>query len=251
VTAKVIFAMLISVHIPKCAGTGFQRVLHSLLGPGLWLNYGTIFARADARRELVPAGATCIHGHFFADAFDDLFPERQLITWVSHPVERVVSSYYDFLCQPDWGNYCCRVLWERQLTLRQFAELDWMRNKATRYLAGKPTDAFAFIGVTERCLDSLQAFGRTFAVPAPLPRRERFNPVRTAPRPELGDGDYEHLLALNAADLAWYWQAQARLENTLARMAPPSGLAEAGAGGCDRLAMAGPPDGGWWAGSSL
>ena len=85
--------MIISVHVPKCAGTSFGRILETQHGDRLWKNYGAIFTREEARKDLIPDGTQCIHGHFFADAFSDLFPAGQLITWVRHPVERVVSNY--------------------------------------------------------------------------------------------------------------------------------------------------------------
>jgi hypothetical protein len=205
--------MLVSVHIPKCGGTSFRHVLQALFGERLFLNYGAIFTRAQARVGLLPPNPACIHGHFFADAFDDLFPERQLITWVRHPVERVVSNYYHFLRSPDLRDDCCRALVEDRLTLREFAELDWMRNEGTRYLVGKPIGDFCFVGVAERFLESLRVFSETFAIDLPpAAPRENLNPARAASRYPLSDEDYGHILALNALDLAWYDQAVRRLD---------------------------------------
>lgn len=209
--------MIISVHIPKCAGTSFRHLLQALYGDQLWLNYGTIFTREQADRAAVVAGAECIHGHFFADAFDDLFPDRTLITWVRHPVERVVSNYYHFLRSPDMRDDCCRALYEHGLTLRQFAELDWMRNEATRYLTSKALDEFAFVGITERFPDSLHLFSRTFGWPSSLPAPYvNTNPDRTTDCYILPPDDYAHILALNSIDLAWYECAVNRLEVQLA-----------------------------------
>src|ERR1700678_709074 len=113
--------MVISVHVPKSAGTSFRRVLDEVCGARIWDNYGTIFSRDQARAELVPPGARIIHGHFIADAFDDLFPRRRLVTWVRHPVERLVSNYHHFLRSPDMRDGCCRLLHEYKVSLRQFA----------------------------------------------------------------------------------------------------------------------------------
>src|SRR5204863_2238823 len=90
--------MLISVHIPKCAGTSFHRVLRAVYGDQLWLNYGQIFSQDQLRRSVAPPGSvapsgsvvpsstTCIHGHFIADTFSKHFPHARLITWVRDPV---------------------------------------------------------------------------------------------------------------------------------------------------------------------
>ena len=65
------------------------------------------------------------------------FPDRELITWVRHPVERVVSNYYHFLRTPDMRDDCCRALYEGKLSLSQFADLEWMCNASSRYFVGK------------------------------------------------------------------------------------------------------------------
>jgi hypothetical protein len=204
--------MLISVHVPKCAGTSFRHVLHSIYGNEIWYNYGSIFAREQARPELVPAGTKMIHGHFLADSFDGLFPERQLLTWVRHPVERLVSNYYHFLRAPDMRDDCCRALHERKLSLREFADLDWMQNMATRYLAGKAVTDFRFVGITEHFEESMRHFSSLlgFRTVMMLPR-ENINPSRTTERYALSPEDREYILERNAADLAWYNQALARL----------------------------------------
>src|SRR5882757_7421029 len=194
--------MLISVHIPKCAGTSFRHILHTLYGDNLWSNYGHIFTRAQAQPGQVPAGTACIHGHFLADAFDDLFPRRRLMTWVRHPVERVVSNYYHFLRSPDMRDDCCRHLFEERLSLRQFAELDWMRNEATRYLAGKTVEEFEFVGVAEQFTASLAVFAKNFGWDPPLSvPRENVNPSRVGERYDLRPRDHALLSELNAADL--------------------------------------------------
>ena len=204
--------MLVSVHIPKCAGTSFRHILHEVFGPRLWLNYGTIFVRAQAQLDLVPPGIACIHGHFFADAFDDVLPQRSLITWLRHPVERVVSNYHHFLRSPDMRDDCCRVLHERKLSLTQFAELDWMRNEATRYMAGKSLSDFAFVGIAERFTASLALLARQLDWPTGFgPRRDNVNPERAGERYPLSTGEFDRIAALNSEDLQTYEGAVQRL----------------------------------------
>ncbi len=204
--------MIVSVHVPKCAGTSFKRVLNEVCGARIWYNYGTIFSRTQARPELVPPGTTFIHGHFLADAFDDLFPDRRLVTWVRHPVERLVSNYHHFLRSPDMRDDCCRELHERKLNLRQFADLEWMQNEIGRYLAGKPIEDFEFIGIAERFDASIRQFCEAFGFRNVLKiPRENLNPDRVGERYDLSPGDYAYILERNAADLAWYDRASARL----------------------------------------
>lgn len=208
--------MLISVHIPKCAGTSFRHILREVYGDALWLNYAGCFAREQATADKIPAGTTCIHGHFLADTFDDIVPERRLITWVRDPVERVVSNYHHFLRSPDLRDTCCRRLIEEKLTLRQFAELDWMRNLMTRYLAGRPLETFAFVGVAERFDESMALFATQFRceIPGSLPR-VNVNPGRSSPSYELSAADRAYLRSLNERDAALYDHAVRRLDRDL------------------------------------
>ena len=204
--------MIVSIHVPKCAGTSFRRILTEICGARIWFNYGTIFSREQARPELVPPGTRFIHGHFLADAFDGLFPSRRLLTWVRHPVDRLVSNYHHFLRSPDMRDDCCRALHERGLSLRQFADLEWMRNEASRYLAGKPVRDFEFVGIAERFEESVGRFCRSFGFrnPARIPR-ENLNPERSGGRYDIDPGDVAYIAERNAADLAWYEEAAERL----------------------------------------
>ena len=208
--------MVISIHIPKCAGTSFRIILSDQFGSRLWLNYGSIFTAADFRPDLIPEGTACIHGHFLGNAFDSVVPRPRLMTWVRHPVDRVVSNYYHCLRSPDLRDDCCRRLHEEKLSLRAFAELDWMQNLATRYLAGKAIEAFDFVGIAERSDESRPLLGRVFgwATP-PCGPRENTNPDRVTPSYPLSPADYKHLLALNQLDLKFYRTAIARLDDAL------------------------------------
>jgi hypothetical protein len=110
-------------------------------------------------------------------------------------------------------------LFEERLTLRQFAELDWMRNEATRYLAGKSIDNFTAVGVAERFTDSLAVVACTLGWDCPLPTpRENANPTRVGAHYDLRPQDYDHIRDLNAADLAWYHEAVDRLECSLSKI---------------------------------
>jgi hypothetical protein len=204
--------MIVSIHVPKCAGTSFRHVLDRMYGDRIWYNYGAIFCREQAREGLIPPGTEIIHGHFIGDSFDDLFPQRQLLTWVRDPVERVVSNYFHFLRAPDMRDTCCQALHERKLSLRQFAELDWMRNLSNRYLANKPVDDFQFIGISERFGESIAQFCQVYGIKndVGLPRANA-NPERRTDRYQISAGDRAFIQDLNAADLVWYQEAQERL----------------------------------------
>lgn len=204
--------MIISVHVPKCAGTSFKRILDRIYGAQVWLNYGAVFSRDEARAGTVPTGVKVIHGHFIADTFDGIIPERRLLTWVRHPVERVVSNYYHFLRSPDMRDGCCRALHQQGLDLRGFADLEWMRNMTTRYLANKQVGDFEFVGITEKFGESIRNFCRQFGfrelVKLPC---DNTNPGRSTELYDITPEDRAFILERNLADLAWYNRAVERL----------------------------------------
>jgi len=204
--------MLISVHVPKCAGTTFRLLIDQLYGNAVWHNYGIVFTKASARADLIPAGTRLIHGHFLADAFDEVVPSRRYITWVRHPVQRLVSNYYHFLRSPDMRDDCCRQLHERKLSIRQFSDLDWMQNETCRYLAGKPIDEFEFVGVSEKFSQSMRLFCATFGFGNldEIPRANT-NPDKMDGDYALSAEDFAYIADRNRADLALYDEAVLRL----------------------------------------
>lgn len=92
---------LISVHVPKCAGSSFRDVLKSWFGPGFRKHY------VDEKRNAPPvihdlaalAGRpVCIHGHFNyrrGNGAETYYPEvDQFITIVREPFDLHLSNYF-------------------------------------------------------------------------------------------------------------------------------------------------------------
>jgi len=147
------------------------------------------------------------------DSFDDLYPDRELITWVRDPVERVVSNYYHFHRAPDMRDDTCRLMHEQKLDLRAFADLDWMRNLTSRYLSNKPVSDFKFVGIAEQFAASLKQYSAAFGLPRDLQfPRVNTNPERQSDHYALSPADHAYIAERNAADLVWYRQALERLE---------------------------------------
>jgi Sulfotransferase family len=195
--------VIISLHIPKCAGTSFRHALEEAYGSGLWLNYGD-----DYSFDAVPPCTECIHGHIPGNAYKEIFPRHQTITMVRNPVQRVVSNYYHFLHSPDSRHPASIKLHAEHLSLREFAEIECMRNKATRYVAGRKPEDFDFVGITEEFEESVLLFAKLFQINKPLPiLQDNVNPDRRTPIYALSRSDYAHILELNAADVDWYFRA--------------------------------------------
>lgn len=87
---------LFSLHIPKCAGQSFRKVLESWFGERLLFHY---FQVRNALPPKYPLQAgICIHGHFNAArgfGINAYYPEaEQLITVLRDPLEMHISNYF-------------------------------------------------------------------------------------------------------------------------------------------------------------
>jgi hypothetical protein len=196
--------MLLSIHIPKTAGVSFRRILAQLYQEDFLLKY---WQMTDARGQVVstvPLNVRCIHGHFSPESMLQAYPQAKLITWVRDPVERVISSYYHRLRDPDWQHPVTRELHEKKLSLVEFAALDLMRTEMSRYLGTRQPKDFAFIGRTECFETSLARFLQMYnfnQVPVP---RENCNPQRTSAYYPVAASVRGKIAALNERDVAVY-----------------------------------------------
>jgi hypothetical protein len=87
---------LISLHIPKCAGQSFRKVLEGWFGKRLLFHYFQMHNALPPRYPL--QAGICIHGHFnTAKGFgvNAYYPEEdQLITVLRDPLEMHISNYF-------------------------------------------------------------------------------------------------------------------------------------------------------------
>ncbi len=173
---------LISLHVPKTAGTSLRLSLETWFPDGrLCLHYqDTTTLRVPEKHDA--RGPICIHGHFEAArgyGVDDYYPDaRQFIVFLRDPFERVVSLY-SFIRK----HQCARssVGWRERLLKRKDATGDFIpfddwipflenEKAAGRSIAspmffpGAPdaeavtramADKFVFVGITERYESSL------------------------------------------------------------------------------------------------
>ena len=196
--------MLLSVHIPKTAGVSFRKVLAQIYGPGFVQYYWEITDAWGRVRADVPSDATCVHGHFVAHILAEKYPDATLITWVRNPVERVASSYYFRLRNPDWKHPVCVELHEKKLSLLEYAGLELVRNEMTRFFGQKQPADFAFIGLVEEIESSMTVFFDRFELhPVPIPR-DNYNPDRQNAYYDLSEGERRQILELNQADWDLY-----------------------------------------------
>ena len=162
---------LISLHIPKTAGSSFFKSLISVYGKNAVLRIDIpIHAQkgldgkpqSGNRPDRIPPKTKVIHGHFrYSELMKayDLAEDIPVITWLRDPVSRVLSNYF----------YLKNVLREKIThsgqeigpfnrmikTLLEFAKLEREQNRLSRFVHETPLDKFKFIGIQEFFTDEI------------------------------------------------------------------------------------------------
>lgn len=155
---------LISLHIPKTAGTSLRQVLEGWYGDGFYLH------RPDGDGPIGDAPwepDVCIHGHFNkkrAAGIDDCYPQaRQIITVLRDPFERMVSLWrhlkraeaggrQDVLADyPDFASW----FEDKERALEADPAAGFIANFFPRAVTAETVrgmfdDRYVFVGITER-----------------------------------------------------------------------------------------------------
>lgn len=178
---------LISIHIPKCAGTSFTNVLRKWFWPGFHAHYiahdqdGRLPGRARLFKKILYATRVtgmCVHGHFEANAhvFDYYPNATQFITVVRDPLEMQLSLYWDHKRRiKEFGS----LFWKgEKVEMKYGGDIDrWVAERPSYLLQFFPWDLtmenfketlsrnFVHIGVTEALQKSVDRFASCFGKP--------------------------------------------------------------------------------------
>lgn len=176
--------LLISIHVPKCAGSSFAESLRQLFGERLHLHYPDL-AEPGPPPRLTQTAGHCVHGHFFHHEWKigacDYYPmAQQFITVLRDPLEMMISSYHYQRLQGHAPHssltaYLEHVLSWPVLFAYRNLPIDIWKDDALAQVKAK----FLWIGITERLTESLPLLCQELAAPLPeLPT------VNVAPRTE-------------------------------------------------------------------
>lgn len=238
--------MIISIHIPKTAGTTFRNYLHKVFDGGVLHDYGldapelndlfdssfpdiaTIRDKGYFDIRLLSEGILefkqalrsrrirAIHGHFDINKYLGIFPRATYLVWLRDPLERALS-HYQFLQRilSDPTDETNSSIYYGRLSFD-----DWMLrpeniNLQYRLTLGDLT-RFHFVGITEQFDRSLSVFRKiagldqkSFDFPA---WPENVNPrKRLKARYKTSKQTREQFTELNQADIVLYNEAVARV----------------------------------------
>ncbi|WP_160153830.1 sulfotransferase family 2 domain-containing protein [Microbulbifer sp. ALW1] len=202
------------IHIPKTGGTSFREALMMRVGA---INIVEDYrGHVDYRKSLVyeyidqkndfdgffkrfsELRNPWLVGHTDLERYSKLFDSEQIITFVRHPVERIISSYRH------------KVRTKRlECSFEEFCHTNECQNYQFRKLSGRPLKDIGFVGVTERYQESIRYFNWMTGLDLPV--------FASNQAPKSADFDipgdlYAELCQLNSLDFQIYEEANALLD---------------------------------------
>lgn len=167
--------MLISLHLPKTAGSSFRATLEEYYKNGMIRDYADLPINTPLFKRNVSAlkkcimpdtieqDVACIHGHFLPIKYF-FVREAKFITWMRDPVERLASHYYYWMrhYNPQHCPSLHRRVVEEKWSLERFCLSREMRNFYGQFLWGFPMSRFSFIGITEYYDSEIKYFSSQF-----------------------------------------------------------------------------------------
>ena len=155
---------LISIHIPKTAGTSFRHTLKKIYGQEAVVRLDikvkgptVLVNEAHYQERHLPPWTRVAHGHFNYPLLQQHFdlPDRNIpvITWARDPVERVISHYH-YLSKRlaeelDESSKGLNILAKMQRSLMEYARTPKSRNRMAHFFKGISLEEFSFIGVQD------------------------------------------------------------------------------------------------------
>lgn len=157
---------IISIHIPKTAGTSFYNILTQVydkqtVSPSF--KRKEIIHLLDSNMQLTKEKLNhyhIIHGHFyFEEAKSLIIQDTKLITWVRNPIDRIISNYFHFIktISNEEINPIIHSKNRHRIkeSIIEYAEINENKNKITQFMQGSKIEEFAFVGIFERYNDEI------------------------------------------------------------------------------------------------
>lgn len=222
--------MIISTHVPKAAGSTFRVVLAESFGhPNVmydhfppwenpiemmreqskWMGLRFTDEPDDQVFELVvEKGLRAIHGHNARwDRWINYFPNMRAISWIRHPVDRLISQYYFELRAHD--KY-------QPFPPKRDSLLEYSVGRENRMIKFLPTENlvyYEFIGLVERFDRHLEIFFDRFCDGKRVyVEVENANPYREEYRKHIDKDFRKELEQICGKDMELYWMVKDKWE---------------------------------------
>lgn len=162
---------IISVHIPKTAGSSFHAALKQHFGWRLKHIQKPEDIRTFSRGEKYKSNkpfVQAVHGHIRPhENWKLYYPSAKWVCWLRDPVDRVVSAYHHLQRTQDLGDRNQKLFKELQPDLKIFTQLEAFKpvTRIYQHFLGNfsPSD-FAFVGRTEKYNEDMARFEVYFGI---------------------------------------------------------------------------------------
>lgn len=152
---------LISVHLPKTAGTTFGKVIlpkiypqHSILYDYDFLPINTLIQEGKLTTK-----TRVIHGHFSIEKYRGYCHNAKRVIWLRNPINLLISAYFFWMvsgCDNIFYDENHRYVVENKLEFADFVDQPFTHNIISNYFAKEmKLSDFYFVGVQEFFRDDL------------------------------------------------------------------------------------------------
>lgn len=154
---------LISIHIPKTAGTSFRNSLKAVYGDKEVVRLDIDLVKQEVKineqrydQSEFPQSTKVIHGHYSYPLLIENFKINQdipIITWLRDPVQRVISNYLylseilENLLQEEQKGL--NILQKMKRSLKEYALFEGAQNRQSKFLTGLNIEDLKFVGIVE------------------------------------------------------------------------------------------------------
>lgn len=144
--------MIISVHIPKTAGTTLATYLDHSTNRSILYDYGAssnLVIDSDVlnkHKDFIEKFKV-IHGHFAASKYKNVFPNAEYITFVRQPSKRIISNYLHLKRVP--SHPMAKKIESNKMSILEFAKQFNQSNALSIHMDGLSLNEWSFIGITE------------------------------------------------------------------------------------------------------
>lgn len=162
--------MIISIHIPKTAGTTIAYILDYGYSRRIMYDYREDYNNKDSvkfllkHKEFIEEYFEIIHGHFLYSKYAEVFPESKYIVTVRHPVERVISQYNHIINSSNGDHaWPSKEVISRKMDIVEFSSIDNIGNAQASFIKGREIDDYDHVFLSERLESSIRLFQKKFS----------------------------------------------------------------------------------------
>ncbi|MEB3343449.1 glycosyltransferase family 92 protein [Okeania sp.] len=140
---------IISVHVPKTAGTTFREQLIQAYGKEqVFLDYKKQPVE-EVLSEIKSLNIRAIHGHFKVEKYDDYFPEAKRIIWIREPIKRLISNYWHQVTHFQNRKVLLHEVKFEKKKLIEYATRPDIKNLMFNHCGQRTLEDFWYVGITE------------------------------------------------------------------------------------------------------